>query len=155
MSESNSEDSGTAEDDICAFDPVPCRRHDGWTAERQRGFIAGLRRISHVAAAANAVGMSPKSAYALRKRAGEGSGFARAWDAALVEGGHNALGHVIDRAVNGEARPYFYRGIQRGVRRVYNDRLLIAALRGLDALSAAGLPGSCPSCGAALKRSRR
>ena len=46
------------------FEPVPStsRRHDGRTAERQRFFIAVLREIGMVSAAAAAAGMSRKSA---------------------------------------------------------------------------------------------
>ena len=113
------------------FDPVPSasRRHDGWTPEAQRNFIFQLARIGIVSAAARAAGMSPKSAYALLKRAGEGSGFARAWDAALREGLGKACDKAIERAIDGVAVPIFYRGRQVGEHRRYNDRLLIAALR--------------------------
>ena len=117
--------------DPFAFDPVPSasRRHDGWTPERQRGFIRALSMIGMVAPAARAVGMSPKSAYSLLKRGGPGSSFARAWQDARAAGRTTAHFTAIDRAINGVEIPYFYRGVQRGVKRVYNDRLLIAALR--------------------------
>lgn len=104
-------------------------RHDGWTPDRQRDFIAQLARIGVVSAAARAVGMSPKSAYALRRRAGEGSGFAVAWACAIGEGRAQALDLSIDRAVEGEETPVFYRGRQIGTRRRYDNRLLLAALR--------------------------
>ena len=117
-----------------AFDPVPSAstRHDGWTPERQRGFIQALSRIGMVAAAARHVGMSRKSAYALLERAGPESGFARAWHEAQAMGRASAHDTAIERAINGVETPYFYRGIQRGTRRVYNDALLIAALRAAD-----------------------
>jgi len=117
--------------DPFAFDPAPSasRRHDGWTPERQRDFIAELARIGVVAAAARAAGMSPKSAYALLKRAGAQSGFARAGDAALREGRARALDTAIGRALYGVAVPIFYRGRQVGERRRYNDALLMTALR--------------------------
>lgn len=113
------------------FEPVPSasRRHDGWTPERQRLFIAALRQIGMVSAAAAAAGMSRKSAYALLKRAGPESGFARAWREAQTAGRTNVFYTTIGRAIHGVEQPYFYRGIQRGTRRVYNDRLLIAAFR--------------------------
>jgi hypothetical protein len=113
-----------------AFEPVPSarNRHDGWTPDRQRRFIAALAEIGMVAAAARAAGMSRKSAYALLRRAGPESGFARAWRAAQGEGEALADAVAIARAIHGTEEPVFYRGIQRGVRRVYNDRLLIAAL---------------------------
>lgn len=113
------------------FDPVPSasRRHDGWTPDRQRSFIRELARIGVVSAAARAVGMSPKSAYALLKRAGPDSGFARAWGRALDEGRARGIDTAIDRALNGVANPIFYGGRQIGERRHFNDRLLIAVLR--------------------------
>ncbi|CAA9529261.1 MAG: hypothetical protein AVDCRST_MAG31-2176 [uncultured Sphingomonas sp.] len=64
-----------------SFDPAPCRRRDGWTAERQRCFVAAIARGAGAREAAEAVGMSRQTAYALRSRPG-GEGFARAWDEA-------------------------------------------------------------------------
>lgn len=125
--------------DAIAFEPVPSAstRHDGWTPERQREFIHQLARIGLVSAAARSVGMSPKSAYALRKRAGPGSTFVAAWDAALAQGGRQAEFLAIDRAIEGVEVPYFYGGIQRGTRRVYDNRLLLAALKLVDRRKAA------------------
>ena len=115
--------------DPLPFEPLPCARHDGWTSERQRGFIAALAKIGLVGAAAQAVGMSRKSAYALLERAGPESSFAAAWRLALQYGKLRACSTAVERAVEGVEMPYFYRGLQRGTRRVYNDNLLIAALR--------------------------
>jgi hypothetical protein len=119
--------------DPLAFTPVPARaRHDGWTARRQRAFIAALAELGIVSAAAKSVGMSPKSAYALRARAGEDGDFVAAWDAAIDMGRFNAIDIGIQRALSGVAVPVFYRGRQIGERRVFNDSLLIAALRATD-----------------------
>jgi hypothetical protein len=117
-----------------AFEPVAStrRRHDGWTPERQRGFILALSKIGMVSAAAKTVGMSRKSAYALLARAGPESGFARAWIDAADLGRTTAWSSAVDKAINGVEVPYFYRGIQRGTRRVYNDGLLLTALRAMD-----------------------
>jgi hypothetical protein len=116
--------------DPLAFEPVPFarRRHDGWTPERQRLFIAALARIGMVSAASAAVGMSRKSAYALIERAGPESSFASAWREAQAKGRMTAEFTAIERAIDGVEQPYFYRGKQYGARRVYNDRLLIDAL---------------------------
>lgn len=76
--------------------------------------------------------MSPKSAYALRARAGEDSDFAAAWHAAIDIGRRHALDTGIQRALHGVAVPVFYRGRQIGERRIFNDSLLIAALRATD-----------------------
>jgi hypothetical protein len=123
--------SDSAPDDPFAFEPVPSRsnRRDGWTPERQRIFIAALRMIGVVSYAAEAAGMSRKAAYKLLERAGPDSGFARAWSEAQTAGGTNVLFAAIQRAVEGVEEPYFYGGLQRGTRRVYDNRLLAAAFR--------------------------
>ena len=65
------------------FYPVPTRtRRDGWTVQRQSEFLGMLAETGSVMGACEAVGMSRKSAYALRARPGAES-FAAAWDAAL------------------------------------------------------------------------
>ena len=121
------------------FVPLPCRAANGWTAARQRGFIAALCELGLVGAAADAVGMSRQSAYRLRARAAArgaadavGAGFVAAWDAAIDQGETEALSLALDRAVNGVDEPYFYGGRQRGVRRRYDNRLLLAAMRAMD-----------------------
>jgi hypothetical protein len=121
------------------FVPLPCRAANGWTAARQRGFIAALCELGLVGAAADAVGMSRQSAYRLRARAAArgdadavGAGFVAAWDAAIDQGETEALSLALDRAVNGVDEPYFYGGRQRGVRRRYDNRLLRAAMRAID-----------------------
>ncbi len=118
-------------DDLFRFDPVPSARvrHDGWTPDRQRLFIDALRQIGMVSSAAKAAGMSRKSAYALLQRAGPASSFAHAWKEAQASGAMNAEYTLIGRAINGVEVPYFYRGVQCGTRRVYDNRLLIAAYR--------------------------
>jgi len=129
-----------APDDPFNFEPVPSRsrRHDGWTPERQRLFMDALRQIGMVSAAAEAAGMSRKSAYALLARAGPESGFARAWREAQAEGREGAGSALIQRAIHGVEVPYFFRGIQCGTRRVYNDRLLIAAFRAMQRAEGGG-----------------
>ena len=119
--------------DPLAFDPVPSatNRHDGWTPERQRGFITALAMVGIVSWAAAAVGMSRKTAYDLLKRAGPDSSFANAWREAQAMGRMRATFTGIERALNGVEMPYFYGGRQRGTRRVYSDRLLAAALRAI------------------------
>ena len=114
------------------FGPVPVAgRRDGWTPDRQRGFVAALARCGLVGAAAKAVGMTARTAYRLRDRPGA-EGFAAAWDRAVGEGLDRARLDAFERAVAGEDVPVFRRGLQVGVRRRHNDRLLIAALRVIE-----------------------
>jgi hypothetical protein len=68
---------------VPAFYPVPLRAtHNGWAPKRQAHFLGWLAETGSVSAACERVGMSRKSAYALRKKPGAES-FAAAWDAAL------------------------------------------------------------------------
>jgi hypothetical protein len=84
--------------------------------------------------------MSPKSAYDLVKRAGPESSFAFAWREAQAAGKTNAWFTAVDRAINGVEVPYFHGGLRRGTRRVYNDRLLIAAFRAIEREQNGGNP---------------
>jgi hypothetical protein len=124
------------------FRPVPMlrKRHDGWTPARQELFLIYLEQIGIVSAAAKAVGMSAKSAYALYNRSEAEQipppsadetvpSFAEAWQLALDIGRDNARHLAISRAIDGEARPVFYRGRQVGERTVYDNRLLGKALQ--------------------------
>lgn len=118
--------------DSPAFNPVPTAsaRHDGWTPDKQRAFIEQLALCGVISIAARAVGMSPKSAYALRKRPGAES-LAAAWDEA-VRGVQGDLARIaFDKAINGTFEPVFRGRRQIGAKRVHHDRLLIAALRSL------------------------
>ena len=65
------------------YTPVELRRrHDGWTPERQIDFLVALSQSACVEKACRAVGKSPASAYALRRRI-EAASFRAGWDAAL------------------------------------------------------------------------
>ena len=112
-----------------AFTPVPVRaRHDGWTAERQRAFIARLALCGCISASARAVGKTKKAAYDLRDHAG-GESFAAAWDKALGWGRDTVTDLAIERAILGEIRPVFYRGRRCGEQLRHDNRLLFAALK--------------------------
>jgi hypothetical protein len=94
---------------------VPLRaRRDGWTVERQTDFLGFLAETGSVLGACEAVGMSRKSAYALRARPGAES-FVAAWDAAL---GATARKVTLDDlpflAYHGLIRLRFFRGRYRG-----------------------------------------
>lgn len=110
--------------DLLDFAPVPSQstRHDGWTPERQRGFIEVLARTGSVTQACKAVKKGRDSAYQLRARAGSAE-FCAAWDAALDQGVNRMDDASVDRATNGVPVPIFYKGKQVGERRVFNERL--------------------------------
>ncbi|MES2097183.1 MAG: hypothetical protein V4459_10540 [Pseudomonadota bacterium] len=111
------------------FTPVPRKyRYDGWTAERQRGFIAALAETGSVKAAAKRINMSPEGAYFLRRQPGADS-FRAAWESALDHGVQRLVDIAIDRATEGVSVPIFWRGEQVGEKRWYNDRLLMFVLR--------------------------
>ncbi|HYD12801.1 MAG TPA: hypothetical protein VEC11_08130 [Allosphingosinicella sp.] len=123
-----------------AFDPVPLRaRRDGWTEARQREFIRLLHVKRSISTACRAVGMSRKSAYALRERPGAES-FAAAWDAAfhgnaqVVPAEHYPLWQALLR---GRTRGIVRKGKVIGtITRPDND----AALRLLKRLDRSGRP---------------
>ena len=111
---------------------IPLRaRHDGWTPDRQHDFITALAETGCVTEAAAAVGKSPRSAYRLRAR-GEAGIFRQAWDIALDYAIRNLTDVALSRAINGVARPVFYKGEQVGERRYYNERLTQFLLRYRD-----------------------
>lgn len=112
------------------FTPVPrlCNRHDGWTPERQRGFIEALADTGSVRHAANAVNMTPEGAYHLRRHAEAGE-FRKAWEAALALGVQRLEDVALERALNGVEVPVYSFGKIVGSRQVFNDRLLMFMLR--------------------------
>jgi hypothetical protein len=105
------------------FDPVPVQpRRDGWTPERQRGFIEALAATACVEDAARAVGMSATSAYNLCARP-DAVAFRAAWDAALDFAAGHLKAAVFSRAIHGVPVPHYYKGELVGEHRRYNDRL--------------------------------
>ena len=90
-----------------AFEPVPVRaRHDGWTPERQRAFIASLAATLCVDRAAASVGLSRVSVYRLRRHP-KGASFAAAWDAVVARRprGLTAPSLLWHRAFYGTLKP--------------------------------------------------
>ena len=116
--------------DALPFDPVSTNgRHDGWTAERQRRFIAALGVFGSITPACRAVGMSRKSAYNLRRRA-DAESFAEAWDIALEMGRDRVMERAVDRALNGYTRPVRYAGRIVAQRHTFDNRLAYALAYG-------------------------
>ena len=111
------------------FTPVVRRgRHDGWTPERQRDFIAALAELGSVTSACKRVAMASFGAYALRRAAGAES-FRAAWKQALDMGAQRLSDIAMERAIEGVPIPIMYQGAQVGERRAYNDRLLTFMLQ--------------------------
>jgi hypothetical protein len=109
--------------------PVELRhRHDGWTPARQLDFLIALSETACVDEACRTVGMSPGSAYALRRRI-DARAFRAAWDAALDYGVGRLADAALSRALHGVARPVFYKGELVGERRYYDERLTMFVLR--------------------------
>lgn len=113
-----------------SFTPVPRQRsrHDGWSAEKQRAFIAALAEYGIVRAAAEKVGVHPASAYRLREVEGAQS-FADAWDKALKIGAAQLVDIAVERAIHGVSVPHYYKGQQIGEHRWYDNRLLMFLLQ--------------------------
>lgn len=117
---------------VAAFTPVPVKpRRDGWTPERQAGFIKALATCGCVGDAAARVGMSSDGAYDLRLREGSAS-FREAWDGALCHAVRRLSEAAYSRALYGVARPIFYKGEQVGEHRVFNEGFTRFLLRHLD-----------------------
>jgi hypothetical protein len=120
------------------FDPVPVRaRRDGWTEPRQREFVAMLAIGWRPGHAASRLGMSRKSAYALRARRG-GESFAAAWDAAIAAARRrraDARGPgEWQRAVEGVLHPVRYRGRIVAWERRFDNAAFIRLLGRVDRL---------------------
>ncbi|HEY0044598.1 MAG TPA: hypothetical protein VGB62_08620 [Allosphingosinicella sp.] len=115
-----------------AFTPVSVRaRHDGWTPERQRGFILRLALAGCVSVAARAAGVTRKSAYRLRDRPGAES-FAAAWDRAIRWGQDRTVDTALEKALVGERIPIVREGRCIGERWRVDNRLSLAVLNALD-----------------------
>ena len=111
------------------FTPVPRKyRHDGWTPERQRAFVAALADTGSVSRAAAMVNMAQANCYTLRRAPGAES-FRRAWEAALDFGVARLKDIAFERAIDGYLVPVFVAGKLMGFRRRHNDALLMFCLR--------------------------
>jgi hypothetical protein len=133
MDRSDSSGPGETAPPQLIFAPGPARvRHDGWTIERQRAFIAALAEGLHVGAAAARAGMSRKSAYALRARPG-GETFAAAWAVAVAAASRRRCESrrpgEWERGVEGLLRPIRYRGRITAWDRRYDGAALLRLLR--------------------------
>ena len=120
-------------DPITDFEPARLRpRHDGWTAERQRTFIATLAETGCISDACVAAGISPKSAYRLRAHANAGA-FVEAWDRALLVATGRLASIAFDRAIKGTTREMWKDGELVAEVRAPSNRMVMFLLSKLDA----------------------
>ena len=97
-------DAATATDAPEDFTPTHVSpRADGWTAERQRVFIAALAETGCISEACHQAGITARSAYRLRAHP-QGHAFALAWDLALRSATAKLLTLAFERAVRGSLR---------------------------------------------------
>jgi hypothetical protein len=114
------------------FHPVQLRyRHDGWTPERQSGFVRALAETGCVEEAVRRVGMSASGAYDLRQRI-DAQSFRFAWDAAVDMAMLRMSDAAISRCIHGIPVPHFYKGEQVGEHRRYDERLTMWLMRYRD-----------------------
>jgi hypothetical protein len=96
-------------------------RHDGWTGEKQRGFVEALAKAGNVRDACRVVGMSKTSAYRLRRI---DPAFGEKWDAAQKQAGTSLDAVAFARAVEGVEEVVFRDGKEHTRRRRYSDSIL-------------------------------
>jgi len=116
------------------FPPARTRKQvAAWTAERQRRFIEHLALTGSVGEAAATAGVTSRSAYRLRNKAGAES-FARAWDAALSLAATRLAAIAFDRALHGRSERFYKDGELVMERKMPSDYLLTWLLSRLDPL---------------------
>lgn len=107
------------------------RRRDGWTAERQGMFLNTLANTGSVALAAEAAGITPRSAYRLRNHPA-GAAFARCWEAALMTAANRLTAVAFERAITGTPRQIWRDNRIVAETSVPSDRMLMFLLRHLQ-----------------------
>lgn len=111
---------------------VPVKhRHDGWTAERQRAFLAALAETGCVSEACAEVGITPRSAYRLRDRP-DAKAFRLAWIHAQSLAVTRLTAIAFERAIHGSTEQFYRDGQLVAERRKPSDRLLMFLLRHFD-----------------------
>src|SRR3546814_13557767 len=94
-------------------------RHNQWTRQKMRAFLAALAGTASVTDAARAVGMSRQSAYQLRARL-VGPPFDIAWEVALEHGLQQLATAALERASLGVPLTHYFQGEKNGVTRGFN-----------------------------------
>ena len=118
-----------------AYIPVtPTRytqRSDGWTPDRQRGFLERIAEGATVDEASASVGLSPGAAYTLRRRAA-GAAFALGWDAAKLVARPIVAETLFLRAIAGQTERVTRPDGEVIERHRYDNRLAMSLLNRLD-----------------------
>jgi hypothetical protein len=101
-------------------------RGHSWTKARRRRFLKELAATANVSASASAAGMSPSSAYRLRRL---DAAFAEAWQDALDIGLDALEDAVMKRAIDGVEKTHFHAGKPVGTSKSYSDALAMFLLK--------------------------
>jgi hypothetical protein len=91
--------------DLLEFTPVPRKKHrvDGWSAEKQRAFIAALSATGSKRRAAQAIGMAPYGVDQMLKGEGNES-FKAAYDRAMAIASQNGTMKIAQGVADAAAR---------------------------------------------------
>lgn len=116
------------------------RRADGWTTERQHGFLTDIAAGASIDSAAKAQGLSPSSAYSFRHSA-KGAAFSIGWHAAQLLQRQRLADEVSARAFDGQTVTITRADGSTVTRHFYDNRLAMSVLARLDRI-AAGQPGT-------------
>lgn len=108
------------------------QRHDGWTAERQRTFLAALAETGCISEACRLSGITARSAHRLRRHS-LGKRFAEAWDQALRNATAGLMTLAYERAVRGGVRETWRNGELVAETREPSDKMLMFVLSRLAA----------------------
>lgn len=101
-------------------------RQGGWTAAKQKAFLAALAATCNVAASVRTVKMSDTGVYKLRKRS---AAFRAAWAEALSEGYARLELMLLERAMNGTVKTVTRAGGGVDKTHEYPNALALALLR--------------------------
>ena len=107
------------------------QRSDGWTPDRQRGFLERIAEGATVDEASASVGLSPGAAYTLRRRAA-GAAFALGWDAAKLVARPIVAETLFVRAIAGQTERVTRPDGEVIERHRYDNRLAMSLLNRLD-----------------------
>lgn len=115
----------------------PSRQGNGWTVERQRGFLEALAQCGLVERAAGAVGMTRQSAYAFRQ-SGAGRAFDLAWDAALLLARQRLIDDSFELAFEGSVERTYRNGKLVQEKRRRDPQMVLKTIERLGSKSALG-----------------